>query len=40
MARHIPKGKNFNEELVALSEKAKVIEKTRETTIIEEEHVV
>jgi hypothetical protein len=40
VARHIPKGKDFNEELVALSEKARVIEKTREPTVIEEECMV
>ncbi|APQ72029.1 hypothetical protein [Clostridium botulinum] len=40
MARHIPKGKDFNEELVAFSEKAKVTEKTREPTVIEEECMV
>jgi len=40
VARHMPKGKDFNEDLVDFVEDEMVIEKTRDNTVIEEEVMV
>ncbi|KKH66221.1 hypothetical protein DU75_09310, partial [Methanosarcina mazei] len=40
VARHIPNGKDFNEELVDFTKNARTVEKTKELTVIEEENMV